>query len=209
MPQDALAIEPETQIARFAPGGGATVSPCESCSLARCTDFVALHKKAMTLISSRPKNSGTLLSMLALEILHAANRQIAPGSLPKPVTEVIEYMRSNLNRRISIAEFAGIADVCVSQLFRLFKAHLGQAPLAYFNTMKIKHASELLARTKMPINEIAVSLGYREAAYFTNQFRHMAGVSPRKFRIKNTLRQQEPAGQTAPLAHGEFQVFAA
>jgi transcriptional regulator GlxA family with amidase domain len=87
-----------------------------------------------------------------------------------------------LNRKIAVSELSRSVGVSDTQLFRLFRTHLKDSPLTYFNTMKIKRAGELLRHTLIPVKEIAFSLGYEEPAYFTNQFRKILGISPREYR---------------------------
>jgi AraC family transcriptional regulator, arabinose operon regulatory protein len=126
----------------------------------------------------------TLLSLLAFEILLFIAQNISRSSHPPSITAVIEYMRRNLHRTVTVTELSRIANVSVTQLFRLFKSNIGASPLLYFNTMKIKRAAELLRHTLIPVKEIAFNLGYEEPAYFTNQFRKIMGVSPREYRKK-------------------------
>jgi AraC-like DNA-binding protein len=86
---------------------------------------------------------------------------------------------------MTIAELSREAGISMTQYFRLFKKHIHESPLIYFNAMKIRRAAELLRHTLMPIKEIAFNLGYDEPAYFTNQFRKQMGVSPRDYRKKS------------------------
>lgn len=157
---------------------------CDVCSLSHPAAFTALHKRAIMLIRDHPENYLTRLSLLAFEMLLFVKNDISGSLYPASVSAVIEYMRHNVHRKITIAELSGVAGVSSTQFFRLFKSACNETPLTYFNTLKIRHAAELLTHTLMPIKEIAFSLGYEEHAYFTNQFRKMMGMSPRKYRKK-------------------------
>jgi AraC-like DNA-binding protein len=160
------------------------IERCEVCRLSHPADFAKLQKRAIGLIREQPPGYVTLLSLLAFEILLFIAQNSARSPYPPSISAAIEYMRRNLHRTMTVTELSRIANVSVTQLFRLFKSNIGESPLLYFNTMKIKRAAELLRHTLTPVKEIAFNLGYEEPAYFTNQFRKIMGVSPRKYRKK-------------------------
>jgi AraC-like DNA-binding protein len=160
------------------------IEKCDACRLSHPAGFADLQKRAIALIKNQPAGYGTLLSLLAFEILLFVTKDIAGSSYPAPVSAAIDFMRNNIHRTITVSELSGAAGVSVTQFFRLFKAHLGETPLSFFTNMKIRRSTELLRHTLMPVKEIAFSLGYREHAYFTNRFRTLMGMSPRAFRKK-------------------------
>ena len=160
------------------------IDKIDMCRLSHPANFSALQKRAITLIRDQPAGYTTLLSLLAFEILLFVAKDISGPSYPPALTVSLEHMRRNLHRKMTIAELSHSAGISVTQYFRLFKIHIGESPLTYFNTLKIKRAAELLRHTLIPIKEIAFNLGYEEPAYFTNQFRKIMGASPREYRKK-------------------------
>jgi AraC-like DNA-binding protein len=156
----------------------------DKCELTHPAAFAALQKKAIALISEQPTGYEVSLSLLAFEILLFIAQDISGTNYPPAISASIEYMRRNLHRKISVNELSQVAGVSTTQFFRFFREHLGETPLAYYNTMKMKRATELLKHTIMPVKEIAFNLGYEEPAYFTNLFRKSTGISPREYREK-------------------------
>jgi AraC-like DNA-binding protein len=152
------------------------------CRLLHPAGFIALQKEAVELIRDQPENYAMRLSIVAFQMLLFVAKDILEPPFPPPITVIIDYMRKNLHRKITIAELTRETSLSGTPFFRLFKSYLNQSPLAYFNAMKMRRAAELLKHTILPIKEIAFSLGYDEAAYFTNHFRSLLGVSPREFR---------------------------
>jgi AraC-like DNA-binding protein len=84
-------------------------------------------------------------------------------------------------KNISIEETADIVEMSVRSLQRRLSDH-GLHFNELLNDAKFAHAKEKLLDTKMPIMEIAKSLGYSDAAHFTRAFRHWSGMSPSDFR---------------------------
>jgi len=152
------------------------------CRLLHPARFIALQKESVGLIRNQPEDYATRLSVIAFQILLFVAKDISEPPFPPPITVIIDYMRKNLHRKITVAELTRETGLSGTPFFRLFKSYLNQSPLAYFNAIKIKRAAELLKHTILPVKEIAFSLGYEEAAYFTNHFRSTLGVSPREYR---------------------------
>lgn len=97
---------------------------------------------------------------------------------------VIEYMNKNYNRYITTSELAKLLYVHPSYLIRKFKAVYGIPPHAYFSTIKIKKATELLSSTDSSVKEVSKKLGIDDATYFSRWFKKYNGFSPTEYRKK-------------------------
>ena len=51
-------------------------------------------------------------------------------------------------------------------------------PLEYINRMKISQAKAKLASGLMSVGEVAESLGYSDASYFSRYYKKLTGKSP-------------------------------
>ena len=73
---------------------------------------------------------------------------------------------------------------------RRFKRATGYRPVEYVQTLRIEEAKQLLETTGDTIEDIALSVGYEDSAFFRRLFRRLAGISPSKYRQKfQTIRQ--------------------
>ena len=50
---------------------------------------------------------------------------------------------------------------------------------------RFRKATELLVRTDMSIDEIAIAVGYENQSYFYRRFKEIYGMTPRKYKILN------------------------
>lgn len=66
-------------------------------------------------------------------------------------------------------------------LSHLFSAHEGLTLEKYVIRQKVERAKELLSYQEATVAEVAKELGYSSAAYLTNQFRQVTGLSPTEF----------------------------
>ncbi|MDB6170020.1 MAG: AraC family transcriptional regulator [Verrucomicrobia bacterium] len=67
---------------------------------------------------------------------------------------------------------------------RLFRRATGLAPLEYYQRRRIHHACVRLLDHERTITEVALELGFADAAHFSRLFRKYAGLTPRAHRAK-------------------------
>jgi len=95
---------------------------------------------------------------------------------------ILEWLRLNIHKKISIQELADRFDFNSDYLTRLFKKHLGVSALEYINGMKISKAKELLSQSEKPVKEIAFLLGFQDEKYFMKLFKEYENITPSQYR---------------------------
>lgn len=95
---------------------------------------------------------------------------------------VQDFLRQNLAAQTTVSELARLADLSNSHFSALFKASAGFGVVEYVKRLRSARARELLINTEASISEIARSVGYTDAFYFSRQFRSVNGVSPSDYR---------------------------
>lgn len=81
-----------------------------------------------------------------------------------------------------IAEYAADLGVTPTHLTRCCRATSGRSALRLLKDRVIYEARVLLRETRTPVQEIAKSLGFTSAAYFTRSFQQATGQTPTGFR---------------------------
>jgi len=106
------------------------------------------------------------------DILNVASRDHFHESL----TAIIE---ANLNDpEFDVEQLADQLHMSRETLNRKCKKEVGSSPLVYINKIRMHHASILLQQNKLPVSEVAYSLGYESLAYFSRAFKKHCGQSP-------------------------------
>lgn len=127
----------------------------------------------------------------SLRYIHQYRDAIAPAidktspSEPngKMVTDaLIHYMEENKEKHLTLEALSRYSGYSTSHLTQLFRRQTGQAPLAYFNKMKMDEARYLLTHTDMKVNQICHKLGITDPYYFSRLFTKEVGMSPRAWR---------------------------
>ena len=125
--------------------------------------------------------ASTHLRLLLTQLYHDAQHSAQPGS-SAAVWKSVAWMQQNVEKKASLREMARTAGFSVPHYSALFKQTTGLSPMEHFLRLKIQRACRLLDTTSLRINEIASSLGWQDAYYFSRYFRRITGRSPRAYR---------------------------
>jgi AraC-like DNA-binding protein len=98
------------------------------------------------------------------------------------VKQVISYMKKNLHRNMRVTELAETCDCSASNLYKLFKANLGNSPQDFFIHLKMERARKLLSQSSLKVKDVALKLGYDDPYYFSRIFSRYVGLSPSNYR---------------------------
>ncbi|MFT3843607.1 MAG: AraC family transcriptional regulator [Lacibacter sp.] len=99
-----------------------------------------------------------------------------------PIEEVISYMKANLDKNLTLDDFAQHVHMSSSHLSALFRQKTKHSPINLFTSLKIQKASQLLLDEQYSIKTIAISLGYDDPYHFSRVFKNVMGVSPKYFK---------------------------
>ena len=105
-----------------------------------------------------------------------------PVSTVDPVDAALHFMTENIERTLTLASVADYAGISSSYLAAAFRRRTGQAPMAYFNMLKITEACRLLDETPMRVNQICHKVGISDPYYLSRLFSRIMGMSPQAYR---------------------------
>lgn len=99
---------------------------------------------------------------------------------------VVEHIRKNLHRTISIDELSEKACMSESNFYRVFKNELGLSPVDFINNERIKLAVSLLQDPKRSIKEIYHLCGFESRSYFNRVFKNRKKITPGEYKLRVT-----------------------
>ena len=100
------------------------------------------------------------------------------------ITEVNDFIAQNYCGHVTLAEIADSVHVNRSYLSRIYKERTGKNVFDVINARRVEKAKELLQTTNMRVYEVALFVGFEDAAYFSRFFKRYTGVSPKKFEYR-------------------------
>jgi len=111
------------------------------------------------------------------------------GNVEKAVEDVVARAAALIENSLSdpptvetIAELVGFNK---ASLIHEFRARYGMAPSEYIKEKQLDEARNLLEKTRMPLSEISVRVGYRHQCNLSTAFRSKFGMSPLEYRKKS------------------------
>ncbi len=98
------------------------------------------------------------------------------------VFTALDHLERNASEECSLSGLAAVVGLSPYHFLRLFKREIGVTPYRFLMQVRIRNAVELLRGTRLPVTEIAFSVGFGDLSNFTNFFRREIGCSPSQFR---------------------------
>lgn len=69
-----------------------------------------------------------------------------------------------------------------ANLYKKMQTRLGVTPNDFMRNVRLKRATQLLADTDLPVNQVSLMVGFQTPRYFSQTFRQMFGVTPSEYR---------------------------
>jgi len=96
---------------------------------------------------------------------------------------VLEYIEDTLGQPIRLRELAALAGISARHFERAFRQSTGSSPHAYVMNRRLHMARDLLInQPELPIDQIALRLGFSSSSHFSSAFRRQTGLTPTDFR---------------------------
>lgn len=103
------------------------------------------------------------------------------GIPPRRLARVVEHIRKNLDKPLSVATLSRMAEMSQSHFSKLFKLSTGLAPHHFVLQERINRSKELLRQGNAKIVDVALGVGFENQAHFTTVFGNFVGMTPRQF----------------------------
>ncbi len=191
-------------------GGDATTTWWLGPLFARCFPNVTLRPDRMVVASRGVLTAGSAFAhvdlMLAIlartvgpTVAHTVSRYLVVDQRPSqarymvmehlgrsnPVVRKLEqFIHANLHRRLTLRELARATSTSPRTLARNVAAALAITPQRFVQRLRVAQAVHLLETTKRPAEEVALDVGYADAAAFRRIFRRETGETPGGWRAR-------------------------
>lgn len=95
---------------------------------------------------------------------------------------LMEYVESHYKEPLGISEAAGLLHLEEAYFCRFFKKYMGQTFLEYVNSVRLRHITDDIIRTDLPLMEILEKHGFYNYKVFSRLFKAAYGMTPRQKR---------------------------
>ena len=101
--------------------------------------------------------------------------------------EMAAYIGGNYGRKLTLEDIAAAGHVSRSKCCQIFRRFMGQTPIEYLNTYRLKLSRNLLIETDKSVTEIALACGFNHLSYFSRIFYRTFGATPIEYRVQHGL----------------------
>jgi len=136
-------------------------------------------------IPSDPLFIDLLANALAVRLIETARGHFPTlekpdnAKLPERKLRVLtEYIETNLDQKLQLANLAKVAGVSVTRLKNLFRNSTGTSVHQYVIHRRIEYARALMSTTTMPASEIALASGFAHQSHMASTMRRLLGQTP-------------------------------
>jgi len=96
------------------------------------------------------------------------------------------FIKENYEKPLTLKLLANNSYCNSTYLSHIFKEKMSTSLTDYINNVRIQNAKELIDLTSKSITEISMKVGFNDLGYFGRVFKNVIGLSPKKYREKNT-----------------------
>ena len=101
------------------------------------------------------------------------------------IREVLTYLNHHYENDVVLSDLAGQFSVSQHHLCHLFKHYTNRSIIQYLNRLRIEKAMGLLLQGNQNITEVAYTVGFNDANYFSRTFKKLTSVTPRQWVSEN------------------------
>lgn len=130
------------------------------------------------------KSHKDVFDILSLAFSESSSKTDKNTSIPyyKNVMTAKDFIDSNFNRQITLADIAEGTYLSANFLRDKFTQIIGTSPHKYLCEIRLSMACKLLSTTSMPISDIADECGFKSQSYMNYAFKKEFHCTPLNFR---------------------------
>lgn len=121
-------------------------------------------------------------TLIGLENINIDQESIVYTEVSSTINKVINYIKKNYSKQITLADMAEFVYVHPTYLSKLFKKETGKNISDFIILYRIEKAKELLLESEDKIYMIAEKTGFKDSKYFNSVFKAKVGITPKRFR---------------------------
>ncbi|MGD0597826.1 MAG: AraC family transcriptional regulator [Sedimentisphaerales bacterium] len=120
------------------------------------------------------------------EFILEAQAMNTPAVSDSLVAKAIDFIKNNANKQIQVSDVVNHVSVSRRELERRFKKSSNRSIHREIKLTKVQLISKILLGTSDNISVIAAKLGFADVAHIARYFKDIEGISPLKYRRKNS-----------------------
>lgn len=129
----------------------------------------------------------SLMYNMAMSLCHKVYKYGIKSSISSEIRKCCTFIASHLYSPLDLKKLAQVTNMSTRNLSKRFHEEIGKTPMAYVQSARIEEAKFLLRYTQYPLLDISNALHFSSQSHFTNVFRQVTGMTPKKFQEQTIL----------------------
>jgi transcriptional regulator GlxA family with amidase domain len=92
------------------------------------------------------------------------------------------WAASNYDAESPVAQMVAMSGLPERTFKRRFTQATGMSPLEYVHTLRLEEAKQMLESSDLPVEAVAIEVGYQDASFFGRLFRRKVALTPAQYR---------------------------
>lgn len=122
------------------------------------------------------------LSSTISSLLQRMKDQQHHNGQDKIIQRALQYVEDHLHEPLTLSMVAANVHLNPTYFSEYFKIKTGGNFTPFLTRLRMEEAKRVLKNPCLKINEIAASLGYSDARYFSKTFKEVMGITPKEYR---------------------------
>ena len=138
-------------------------------------------------LSYRPQDVWDHLTSLLRNLQTKYSGSQVCGSHCLPVARARRIVEDEYDQEITLEGVASRLGLNHTYLSTLFKEETGRAFTNFVQEVRVEKSKELLIQTRLPVLEVALSVGFSSQNYYSRIFKKLTGCTPSEFRKQSKI----------------------
>ncbi|MCI5614427.1 MAG: AraC family transcriptional regulator [Agathobacter sp.] len=167
--------------------GALITSAQEKPFLARIIDAIIEETKAHRLYAQR--TISLLVQQIVIELLRndssirEGQDEAVKGTNMAQIASALDYINKNYQEPMKASQLAELCNMSETHFRRVFEEYINMPPMEYVNLIRVQKACELMKKSNISMEHVAIKCGFTTPSTFNRNFRKFVGTSPYQWKI--------------------------
>ncbi len=115
---------------------------------------------------------------IAFDRTSSSESSSVPRMSMRQLRILIDFIETNLDKRLHLADLALVAGLGTTRLKTLFRNSTGIPVHRYVIARRVEYARAMLSTTKMPASQVALAAGFTHQSHMASTMRRVLGHTP-------------------------------
>ena len=99
------------------------------------------------------------------------------------IASALDYINKHYQEPMKASQLAELCNMSETHFRRVFEEYINMPPMEYVNLIRVQKACELMKKSNISMEHVAIKCGFTTPSTFNRNFRKFVGTSPYQWKI--------------------------